>query len=84
MQIVASSLILRKRKNYEKLITWIYFKTCIFFFSDNKLASTPVLLRRRQQRPFFPRGKVRQVSLLQQDGGRLRAGDRDHHDHRDR
>jgi hypothetical protein len=33
---------------------------------------------------FFPRGKVRQVSLLEQGGGRLQAGDSDHRDHRDR
>jgi hypothetical protein len=43
-----------------------------------------LLLRRRQQRLFFPRVKLCRVSLLQQGGGRLRAGDSLQRDHRDR
>jgi hypothetical protein len=42
------------------------------------------LLRRDNNARFFPRGKVRQVSLLEQGGGVLQAGDSDHRDHRDR
>jgi hypothetical protein len=42
------------------------------------------LLRRDNNSRFLPRGKVRQVSLLEQGGGRLRAGNSDHRDHRDR
>jgi hypothetical protein len=41
------------------------------------------LLRRDNNARFCPRGKVHQVSLLEQGGGRLRAGDSDHRDHRD-
>jgi hypothetical protein len=33
---------------------------------------------------FSPRGKARRVSLLEQGGGRLRAGYSDHRDHRNR
>jgi hypothetical protein len=42
------------------------------------------LLRRRKQASFFPRGKLCRVSLLQQGGGRLRAGDSLQRAHRGR
>jgi hypothetical protein len=51
---------------------------------NGKPTTTTTTAKKRQQRPLFPRGKVHQVSLLEQGGGRLRAGDSDHCDHRDR
>jgi hypothetical protein len=61
---------------------FVVYSLCVFLWL--MLGHLSVTAKKRQQRPLFPRGKVHQNSLLEQGGGRHRAGDSDHRDHCDR